>query len=55
MRAEHVAVPVFCGGVIPSDDAAELQALGVADVFTPGTLTGEVIERVDRAMAGARA
>lgn len=55
MRAEHVAVPVFCGGVIPSDDAAELQALGVADVFTPGTLTSEVIERVNRAMAGARA
>jgi methylmalonyl-CoA mutase C-terminal domain/subunit len=55
MRAENVRAPVFCGGVIPADDAAELQALGVADVFTPGTLTRDVVARVDRCMTGVAA
>src|SRR5450756_1647417 len=32
-------VLVIAGGTIPSDDADELRALGVAEVFTPGTLT----------------
>src|SRR5436853_61439 len=35
--AEDVVVVV--GGTIPGDDAAELRALGVAEVFTPGAAT----------------
>lgn len=55
MRARDIRVPVFCGGVIPADDAAELRALGVADVFTPGTLSRDVVARVDRRLAGVTA
>ena len=51
MHAENLKIPVFCGGVIPADDANALRAMGVADVFTPGTLSGEVVKRVDRVVA----
>lgn len=36
------------GGTIPDADAAELQAVGVAGVFGPGTHTDEVIEFIER-------
>jgi methylmalonyl-CoA mutase C-terminal domain/subunit len=29
-------IVVFGGGIIPADDIAELEALGVARIFTPG-------------------
>jgi len=35
---------VIGGGVIPDDDIPELKNAGVAEVFTPGTSTGEVVE-----------
>ena len=47
-------VVVFGGGIIPSDDVAELKALGVAEVFTPGTTTGEIVSWV-REHVGDRA
>jgi methylmalonyl-CoA mutase C-terminal domain/subunit len=37
-------VIVTVGGTIPSDDVDELKALGVAEVFTPGASTQQVIE-----------
>jgi methylmalonyl-CoA mutase C-terminal domain/subunit len=43
MRAENLRVPVFCGGVIPASDAADLRALGVAAVIPPGTLTNDLL------------
>jgi methylmalonyl-CoA mutase C-terminal domain/subunit len=46
VRREEVAIPVFCGGVIPRDDAAELRAQGVAEVFFPGTPGPSIIERI---------
>jgi methylmalonyl-CoA mutase, C-terminal domain len=39
--AEDVVVTV--GGTIPSDDAPELKQLGVAEVFTPGASTDEIV------------
>jgi methylmalonyl-CoA mutase C-terminal domain/subunit len=39
-------VVVFGGGIIPADDIPQLKALGVAEIFTPGTGTGEVISWV---------
>lgn len=36
-------IKVFCGGIIPAADIPELKALGVADIFTPGTPTGDVV------------
>ena len=40
--AEDVLVVV--GGTVPSDDVAELKRLGVAEVFTPGAPTSEIVE-----------
>ncbi|MFD7735332.1 cobalamin B12-binding domain-containing protein [Kitasatospora phosalacinea] len=39
-------IKVFCGGIIPDADITELKALGVADIFTPGTSTQEVVSWV---------
>ncbi|GAA4852512.1 cobalamin B12-binding domain-containing protein [Kitasatospora terrestris] len=36
-------ITVFCGGIVPDEDIAELKALGVADVFTPGTSTRALV------------
>jgi methylmalonyl-CoA mutase C-terminal domain/subunit len=41
-EAEDVLVVV--GGTIPTDDAAELKKQGVAEVFTPGTPTSEIVD-----------
>jgi methylmalonyl-CoA mutase, C-terminal domain len=40
--AEDVLVVV--GGTIPTEDADELRAQGVAAIFTPGAPTGEIVE-----------
>jgi methylmalonyl-CoA mutase, C-terminal domain len=40
--AEDVLVVV--GGTVPGDDVAELKTLGVAEVFTPGAPTSEIVE-----------
>ena len=37
-------VAVFGGGIIPQDDVPQLKALGVAEVFLPGTTTQSVVE-----------
>jgi methylmalonyl-CoA mutase, C-terminal domain len=39
-------VVVIVGGTIPKEDAEELKRLGVADVFTPGAPTSEIVEFV---------
>jgi methylmalonyl-CoA mutase C-terminal domain/subunit len=36
-------ITVFGGGIIPQADIAPLKAKGVAEIFTPGAPTGEVI------------
>jgi methylmalonyl-CoA mutase C-terminal domain/subunit len=40
-------VKVFLGGIIPSQDIAELQQMGVAQVFLPGTTLQDVVDRVE--------
>jgi methylmalonyl-CoA mutase C-terminal domain/subunit len=37
-------VLVVVGGTIPPDDAEELKAGGVAEVFGPGATTGEIVD-----------
>ena len=37
-------VVVVVGGTIPTDDAEELRAKGVAAVFTPGAPTSEIVD-----------
>jgi methylmalonyl-CoA mutase cobalamin-binding domain/chain len=39
-------VIVIVGGTIPSDDIPELKKLGIAEVFTPGASTQEIIDFV---------
>ena len=46
-------VLVVVGGTIPQDDADELKALGVAEVFGPGATTGEIVDFLRGAVAAA--
>ncbi len=39
-------IVVFGGGIVPDGDVGELEKLGVAKVFTPGTSLGEVVSWV---------
>ncbi|MCC6272828.1 MAG: cobalamin B12-binding domain-containing protein [Deltaproteobacteria bacterium] len=39
-------VLVFGGGIVPDDDIKELKAQGVAEIFTPGSSTQDIIEWV---------
>ncbi len=39
-------IVVFGGGIIPDADIPELKAMGVAEVFTPGTPTGRIVDWV---------
>ena len=47
-------VTVLVGGIIPPDDIAALEALGVAKVFTPGTSLSEIAQFVESAVGGRR-
>jgi methylmalonyl-CoA mutase C-terminal domain/subunit len=46
--AEEVVLTV--GGTIPAEDIAELKQLGVAEVFTPGASTDEIVEFIENAV-----
>jgi methylmalonyl-CoA mutase C-terminal domain/subunit len=48
-EAEDVLVVV--GGTIPPEDAEELKALGVAEVFGPGAATSEIVDFLRGAVA----
>lgn len=39
-------VVVFVGGIIPQEDIPKLKALGVAEVFLPGTLLEQIVSMV---------
>jgi len=39
-------IVVFGGGIIPAEDIAELERLGVAKIFTPGASTASIVEWV---------
>jgi methylmalonyl-CoA mutase C-terminal domain/subunit len=39
-------ITVFGGGIIPEDDIPQLQAMGVARIFTPGTPTQAIVDWV---------
>ena len=40
-------IVVFGGGIVPKDDMAKLEAIGVAKVFTPGASTNVIVEWVE--------
>ena len=39
-------IVVFGGGIIPADDVHELEAMGVAKIFTPGATTPSIVDWV---------
>jgi methylmalonyl-CoA mutase C-terminal domain/subunit len=39
-------IVVFGGGIIPEDDIAELEKMGVARIFTPGATTASIVDWV---------
>ena len=43
-------VRVFVGGIIPDEDVAKLQSLGVAGIFGPGSPTQKIIEEIRNAV-----
>jgi len=43
-------VLVFGGGIIPGDDAAALEAAGVARLFTPGAPLGDITSWLEQAL-----
>ena len=49
--ADDVVITV--GGTIPADDVPQLKELGVAEVFTPGAPTDDIVEFI-RSAAGQR-
>jgi methylmalonyl-CoA mutase C-terminal domain/subunit len=51
LREQEVEdVVVTVGGTIPSEDVPELKKLGVAEVFTPGASTDEIVDFVRAAV-----
>ena len=44
-------VVVFGGGIIPPDDIVALKAAGIAEVFTPGATTTDIVEWLRDAVA----
>src|SRR3712207_3910250 len=44
--ADDVVVTV--GGTIPADDIPQLKELGVAEVFTPGSPTQEIVDFIEK-------
>ena len=52
MQEQGCRIPIFCGGVIPGDDATTLREMGVSAVVPPGTLTEELVRIVAGVVAG---
>jgi methylmalonyl-CoA mutase C-terminal domain/subunit len=51
LREEGVDdVVVTVGGTIPADDIDELKRLGIAEVFTPGATTQEIVDFIQGAV-----
>ena len=56
LREREVAdVVVFGGGIIPDADIPELEAMGVAKVFTPGASMDDIVQWVRSTLAAPAA
>ena len=44
---ESIDIPVIAGGIISEQDAAALKTSGIAEVFGPGTMTGDIIRWIE--------
>ena len=50
MKERGVNKPVFVGGIIPPDDAKQLEAQGVAAVFGPGTSMSDIVFKIKQVL-----
>ena len=50
-QRQGVDIPVVIGGTIPGTDAKELRAMGVAEVFGPGSSIDSIVSCMDRLVA----
>ncbi len=48
LKEQEVNIPVFLGGVIPKYDIPVLKEMGVAEIFTPGTMTQAVVDFINQ-------
>jgi methylmalonyl-CoA mutase C-terminal domain/subunit len=48
-------IPVFGGGIIPDDDIPGLKEAGVAEIFTPGVSTDQIVDWVRAHIRSRRA
>ncbi len=39
-------VPLIGGGIVPEKDAAELKTKGIAEIFGPGSDTGDIVDYI---------
>ena len=44
-------IPVFAGGIIPEQDVAKLRAMGIREIFLPGTPTATAVQAIRDAVA----
>lgn len=55
MRAQGLAdVLLFGGGIISSQDARELQQMGVGELFGPGTPLRDIVDYLNRSLPATR-
>ena len=51
VRERGADIPVVVGGIVPDADVAELKAMGVAGVLTPGATSDAVVQTIRDAVA----
>ena len=53
MNERHIDnMKLILGGVIPPEDVEELKGLGIAHIFTPGTMRDTIIETLNNLFKG---
>jgi methylmalonyl-CoA mutase C-terminal domain/subunit len=48
-------VPVFLGGIVPTDDVSKMKEEGIAAVFGPGTSLEHIVTAIREAVANREA
>jgi methylmalonyl-CoA mutase C-terminal domain/subunit len=55
MNEKHIdKIKLILGGVIPPEDVEELKGLGIACIFTPGTMRDTIIEALNNLFIGSK-
>ena len=45
-------IPLIMGGIIPREDIPDLKAMGVKEIFGPGTHTQKIVEFIQKELLG---